>query len=256
MDELMDANRRAWDALAKTHYEHYHIEKLMAGEPLLSEQILAEVGEVRGKSLLHLLCHIGTDTLSWGLLGAEVTGVDISPESIRYARLLAEQLMLPATFIEADVMGLAEKLNAQFDVIFASTGVLCWIADLNHFARTVRDLLKPGGFFYLHDGHPIRYMLVKNEQGEMVVKRDYFATGMGEYEGFTDYTAPDLEVPGKLYEWDWTLGEVVTAFCEAGLRIAFLHEHPQYFYSGYTAFDVEEGKRELYPCTFSLKAVK
>jgi SAM-dependent methyltransferase len=211
---------------------------------------------VRGKSLLHLLCHIGTDTLSWGLLGAEVTGVDISPESIRYARLLAEQLMLPATFIEADVMGLAEKLNAQFDVIFASTGVLCWIADLNHFARTVRDLLKPGGFFYLHDGHPIRYMLVKNEQGEMVVKRDYFATGMGEYEGFTDYTAPDLEVPGKLYEWDWTLGEVVTAFCEAGLRIAFLHEHPQYFYSGYTAFDVEEGKRELYPCTFSLKAVK
>jgi SAM-dependent methyltransferase len=256
MDELMDANRRAWDALAKTHYEHYHIEKLLAGKPLLSELVMAEVGEVRGKSLLHLLCHIGTDTLSWGLLGAEVTGLDISPESIRYARLLAEQLMLPASFIEADVMALAGQLEGQFEVIFASTGVLCWIADLKHFARTVHDLLKPGGFFYLHDGHPIRYMLVKNEQGEMVVKRDYFATGMGEYEGFTDYTTPDLEVPGKLYEWDWTLGEVVTAFSEAGLRVAFLHEHPQYFYSGYTAFDVEEGKRELYPCTFSLKVVK
>lgn len=256
MDNMTDANRQAWDGLAKSHYEHYHIEKLLAGEPLLSELILAEVGEVRERSLLHLLCHIGTDTLSWELLGAEVTGVDISPEALRYARLLAERLRMPATFIEADVMALAGKLDQRYDVVFASTGVLCWLPDLGHFARTVREFLKPGGFFYLHDGHPIRHMLAKNEQGEMVVKHDYFATGMGEYEGLADYATPDLEVPGKVYEWDWTLGEVVTAFCEAGLRIAFLHEHPQYFYSGYTAFDVEEGKRELYPCTFSLKVVK
>jgi len=84
MNTMTKANSKAWNTVAKTHYENYHVDKLLAGEPLLHELIQAEVGDVRGKSLIYLLCHIGTDTLSWGLLGAQVTGVDISPESIKY----------------------------------------------------------------------------------------------------------------------------------------------------------------------------
>jgi SAM-dependent methyltransferase len=255
MNLKTQANREIWDAVAQVHYESYHVDKLLAGEPLLSELIKTEVGDVRGKSLIHLLCHIGTDTLSWGLLGAQVTGMDISPQSIQYARQLASRLELEATFITADVMELANQIQTTYDIVFASTGVLCWLPDIQKFATIVRGLLKPGGFFYLHDGHPFRGMLEKTESGEAVVKNDYFHTGASEYESFSDYAVKDWEVQGRSYEWNWRLGDVVTAFCQAGLRIEFLHEFPQYFYSGYTGYDVEINKRELFPCTFSLKAV-
>jgi len=255
MNPKTQANREAWNAVAKTHYENYHIEKLLAGEPMLSELIKTEVGDVQGKALIHLLCHIGTDTLSWRLLGAQVTGVDISPEAILYAKKLAGQTGLDATFINADVMELMGQLKPAYDIVFASTGVLCWIPDIDRFAVTVRQLLKPGGFVYLHDGHPFRDILGETEQGETIVKTDYFHSGAWEYEDFTDYIKKDLQIPTKSYEWTWTLGSLVTAFCQAGMRIAFLHEFPQNFYAGYTGFDEDIIKRELYPCTFSLKAI-
>ena len=254
MNDHTQANREAWNAVAQVHYENYHLPKLLAGEPLINELIQAEVGDVHGKSLIHLLCHIGTDTLSWGLLGARVTGVDISPAAIRYARSLASQLGMQADFIVSDVMDLMEKVDATYDIVFSSTGVLCWIPNIQKFAATVRHLLKPGGFFYLFDGHPIRAMLGTTESGETIVQHDYFATGVQEYDNFTDYILKDFEFPGKSYEWSWTLADVVTAFCQNRMRLAFLHEHPEYYYGGYTAFDEALNKREFFPQTFSFKA--
>ena len=256
MNEMTQSNKRGWDGLAATHYKNYHIDQLLAGKPLLNEVILKEVGDVTGKSLVHLLCHIGTDTLSWALLGAKVTGVDISPESLKYARQLASQMNIDANFIESDVMEVMGKLDQKFDIVFTSTGVLCWIPDIQRFAQTVRYLLKVGGFFYLHDGHPFRHVM-NAEDGKTYPNQivgNYFRKQVWQYENLGDYTDPDLLIQEKSYEWDWTLGEVVTAFCDAGLRIEFLHEYPQYFYSGYTPYDVEDNKVELYPCTFSLKA--
>jgi SAM-dependent methyltransferase len=255
MTEQTRANGETWNGLAKVHYENYHIAKLLAGEPLLNDLIRGGVGDVRGKSLIHLLCHIGTDTLSWGLLGAQVTGVDISSEAIHYARKLAGEMKQEAVFIESDVMELGAKINATYDIVFASTGALCWIPDFYAFAAAVRKLLKPGGFFYLHDGHPLRNVMMKNETGESIIHEDYFHKGAWGYEGFTDYASQDTCVPGQVYEWQWTLGDVVTALCQAGLRIEFLHEFPRYFYSGYTAYDGTENMNEKAPCTFSIKAV-
>jgi SAM-dependent methyltransferase len=256
MKEMTQSNKKGWDGLAATHYKKYHIEKLLAGTPLLNEVIRSEVGDVKCKSLLHLLCHIGTDTLSWALLGAQVTGIDISSESLKYARLLADQMDIAADFIESDVMDVIDKVHEKFDIVFASTGVLCWIPDITRFAQTVRHLLKDGGFFYLHDGHPFRHVM-NAEDGKTYPNQivgNYFRKQVWQYDNLGDYTDPDLLVPEKSYEWDWTLGEIITAFCDAGLRIDFLHEYPQYFYSGYTPYDVEDNKVELYPCTFSLKA--
>jgi len=255
MNEMTQANKKGWDRLASTHYKKYHIDKLLKGTPLLNEVIRSEVGDVKGKSLLHLLCHIGTDTLSWALLGAKVTGIDISPESLKYARLLADQMGIAADFIESDVMEVLEKVHEKFDIVFASTGVLCWIPDIQRFAQTIKHLLKDGGFFYLHDGHPFRHVM-NAEDGKTYPNQivgNYFRKQVWQYDNMGDYTDPDLLIPEKSYEWDWTLGDIITAFCDAGLRIDFLHEYPQYFYSGYTPYDVEDNKVELYPCTFSLK---
>ena len=71
MDAMTRTNGEAWDAIAKTHYENYDVQRLLSGESLINELIKAEVGDVKGKALIHLLCHIGTDTLSWGLLGSQ-----------------------------------------------------------------------------------------------------------------------------------------------------------------------------------------
>jgi SAM-dependent methyltransferase len=257
MNKMTQANKQAWDGLAETHYKNYHVDKLIAGTPLLNELIQKEVGDVQGKSLVHLLCHIGTDTLSWALLGARVTGTDISPESLKYARKLAKRMGIGADFIEADILEVREKVKEKFDIVFSSTGVLCWLPDIRRYAQTVRGLLHDGGFFYIFDGHPFRSVLI-DAAGTMstnTIQGDYFRKEVWKYEEMGDYTDPELLIPVNSYEWNWTLGEVVTAFCDAGMRIVFLHEFPLYFYNGYTPYDVENEKVELYPCTFSLKAV-
>jgi SAM-dependent methyltransferase len=250
------ANRQSWDVLADVHARTYHVDRLLAGQSLFNNLIRSEVGDVRGKSLCHLLCHIGTDTLSFALLGAQVTGIDISPRSLHHARDLADQMSIQAKFIESDIMEVMDKINEKFDIVFCSTGVLCWLPDINRFAQTVRHLLNDGGFFYTMDGHPFRNVML-DESGERQpdhIVGDYFRKQVWHYNDLWDYTDPDVKAEMPSYEWDWTLGEVVTALCASGLRIDFLHEFPQYFYSGYTPCDVEDNKQELYPCTFSLKA--
>lgn len=257
VNRMTEANRRAWDGLAETHYTTYHIDRLLAGEPLLNEVIRREVGDVEGKSLVHLLCHIGTDTLSWALLGAKVTGIDISPKAVQYARRLAGQMGIEAWFVEADVMDVQEKVSSKYDIVFSSTGVLCWLPDIQRYAHTVRHLLHDHGFFYLFDGHPFRSVLLDDAGcwGANTIQGDYFRKEVWHFDHMGDYTDPDLKIPGDAYEWHWTMGDIVTAFCQAGMRIEFLHEYPQYFYGGYTPYDVDDNKVELYPCTFSLKAM-
>jgi SAM-dependent methyltransferase len=222
----------------------------------LNDLIKGEVGDVRGKSLMHLLCHIGTDTLSWALLGVRVTGVDISSESLKYARQLAHRMGIEADFIEADVMDVMEKVKGKYDIVFSSTGVLCWIPDIQRYAQTVRHLLNDTGFFYIFDGHPFRNVMI-DEAGSAssnIIQGNYFRKEVWQYDDMGDYTDPDLKISVKSYEWNWTMGEVISAFCDAGMRIVFVHEFPQYFYNGYTPYDVQNDKVELYPCTFSLKA--
>ena len=257
MSQMTQSNKQGWDGLAAIHYNNYHIDKLLAGTPLLNELIRTEVGDVRGKSLAHLLCHIGTDTLSWALLGAQVTGIDISPESLKIARLLAGKMGIDARFIEADIMDAMDRVDQKFDIVFASTGVLCWLPDIQRYAQTVRHLLHDDGFFYIFDGHPFRAVLYDQEGNASpdTIQGDYFRKQAWQYEAMGDYTDPEVLIPVKSYEWHWTMGDILTAFCDVGMRIAFLHEYPQYFYNGYTPYDVQNDRVELYPCTFSLKAL-
>ncbi len=256
MNPMTQSNKKGWDGLAESHYKSYHPETLIAGKTTLHDLILKEVGDVRGRSLAHLLCHIGTDTLSWALLGAKVTGIDISPKSLKYARMLAEQMNISADFIEADILDVMDKVNDKFDIVFSSVGVLCWLPDIKRYAQTVRHLLNDGGFFYIYDGHPFRSVMV-NDAGSTkpnTFQGSYFRKEVWEFKNMGDYIDRDLKIPFKSYEWNWTMGEIITAFCEVGLRIEFLHEFPQYLDSGMALFDMDYDKIELYPCTFSLKA--
>src|SRR6266536_2972718 len=129
MDEYLAANRELWDSWTRINLRSrvYDVEAFAAGgggdlDPIAR----AGPGDVRGKSLLHLQCHFGMDTIRWARHGATVTGVDFSGEAIAAARALAARMGVPAAFVQSDVYGLPARLEGCFDVVFTSHGVLGW----------------------------------------------------------------------------------------------------------------------------------
>lgn len=213
-----------WDGWATLHARSafYDLPGFRAGRSSLKPTERAELGPVAGKRLLHLQCHLGLDTLSWARLGAEVTGVDFSERALAEARALATACALPARFVREDVLEL--DLGERFDVVFASYGVLCWIRDRRRWAQVAARHLAPGGVFYLIEFHPL---LASCDDDGALLRHPYFA----EDEPLClrqrgSYGAPDADFEHESYQWPFSIGEVVTALAEAGLRIEFVHEFP------------------------------
>ena len=155
MDEYLQANRALWDQWTVEHKPSpfYDLAGFRAGRDRLRSIELSEVGDVTGKTLLHLQCHFGMDTLAWARRGAIVTGVDFSEQSIALARSLSQELQIPARFYCADIYRLPDVLDDQFDIVFTSYGVLAlaamtcgsWGADHRRLSETRRYLLHRRG---------------------------------------------------------------------------------------------------------------
>jgi SAM-dependent methyltransferase len=265
MDGYLEANRELWDELTPIHArsEFYDVEGFKSGRCALSPIELEEVGDVSGKSLLHLQCHFGMGTLSWARLGAKAVGVDFSSEAIALARSLSRETGIGAGFICSDVYELPDALDERFDIVFTSVGVLCWLPDLKRWAEIISHFLRPGGFFYLFDSHP--FSLVFDDSAgatQLQIAQSYFSGPAPRYwqpEG--DYADPNAVVTRGSYEWTHSLGSIVNALIGAGLRIEFLHEFPVLFYRGCPLMvQHEDGwwrlRGDKVPLTFSVKATK
>jgi SAM-dependent methyltransferase len=184
---------------------------------------------VTGRTLLHLQCHFGVDTLSWARLGARVTGVDFSERSIEAARRLARDTGLGARFICANVLDLPASLDGEFDVVYTSRGVLCWLPDLAHWAQVVAHFLRPGGTFYVTEAHPCA-MVWDDDPGvtDLRLRYPYFESSEPlAFPVVGSYADPHARVVQETsYEWVHSLGEIVTAVARVGLRIETLREFP------------------------------
>ncbi len=230
----LEANRRAWDEMVALNAasREYDLEGFKRGRVRLSELETREVGSVRGKSLLHLQCHFGIDTMCWARLGARATGVDFSPAAIRLARELAGELGLDARFVLSDVYRLPRVLHARFDVVYTSMGVLCWQPDLRRWGRVVGRFLRRGGVFYLLDSHPLCNILSDDPGARRPeVTRAYFPAGRPERFVPTWSAAPLRE--RVQYNWQHTIEEVLDSLVDAGLRIEFVHEFPFTFWKAF-----------------------
>lgn len=218
-----DINRHQWNRRTDAHYRHpdYRVAEFLEGQSTLHDLELREVGEVKGKSLLHLQCHFGLDTLSWARLGARVTGIDLSDRSIEMAEQLRLKSGLAGCFLRTDLYDLPEHLDELFDIVFASYGVLWWMSDIVRWGRVAARYVKPGGFLYLAEIHPALHMLDADKK----VIEPYFHQGAERYFNEHDYCDADLIIEEEV-GWRWTLGDVVNALIKAGLTIEFLHEHP------------------------------
>jgi len=196
MDPRHESNRRRWDELTPVHLrsESYDIPGFLAGRNTLLKIEREGVGDVRRKTLLHLQCHFGLDSLSWARLGAQVMGVDFSEAAIVEARTLAQRAGLSdrSRFICADVLELDQHLSENFDVVFTSYGVITWLADLRRWAELIARFLKPGGLFFMAEIHPFAFIFRENTS-TLEVAYDYFHDPKGlEIKDSPDYADPSF----------------------------------------------------------------
>lgn len=260
MKNYEEINKKWWNDVTPIHARSklYNLASFKKGKTSLEKTEIEELGNVKGKTMLHLMCHFGMDTLSWARRGAVVTGVDISNESIKLANKLSREIKVPARFICSDIYDLPNVLDEKFDIVFASYGVLCWVKNLKKWAKLIRSYLKPGGTFYIIELHPFAGIL--SSDFEMEYK--YFAHGPFIDDSSGTYTDWNEDVKGVTYEWFYPLGEVITELINVGLKIEFVHEFP---YSMYDQFPgkmsknkkgqwVLKNKKLQIPLLFSLKA--
>ena len=270
MDNLNEkaeqTNRELWDEIAPVHFKAYkEVDILRRGGIALDELELAEIGDVTGKTLLHLQCHIGSDTLSWARQGALVTGVDFSAESLTYARKLAQELDLQATFVQSNLYDLRAALDGKFDIVYTSRGVLCWLRDLDEWARIIAYFLKTGGVFYIMESHPITYIFEEKQPGELAIFNRFFHQPQPTLwdEPYPDYADGDYIPRNFSYEWEWSLGDIFNALIKAGLVIESFNEYERIFFKRFQG--MVEGPEGWYtmpqyadklPLIFTLKASK
>ena len=263
MQDFLDANRQLWDRWTQLHRDSrfYDLDGFREGRSRLGEVEREALGDVTGRSLLHLQCHFGLDTLLWARAGATVTGVDFSAKAIALARSLSDELEIPARFIQADLYDLPNHLDEQFDVVFSSYGVLCWLPDLARWAEVVAHFLKPGGTFFLVEFHPL--LDTFGEDGAPFAYPYFRQEEPLRYEEQGSYAEHGADVRLPSYTWPHSLGETVTALAEVGLRIEALREYPFTVDNGAPFLEeqapgrhVVAGQPPTLPLMFSVRASK
>lgn len=156
-DEAMLANQALWDIWTGIHAsgDFYDLAGFRVGGVRIQPYGLEMIGDVAGRSLLHLQCHFGIDTLSFARLGARVTGADLSPAAVELASSLAVDLGFPeARFVQSNVYERPANLDGRFDIVYTSRGVLGWLSDIRAWANVVANFLAPGGVFFITEMHP------------------------------------------------------------------------------------------------------
>lgn len=262
MKDYAAINREWWNKVSPVHAASklYNLESFKKGKTSLQSTEIKEVGNVRGKTLLHLLCHFGMDTLSWGRRGAIVTGVDLSDNSIKLAKKLSRETQIPATFICSDVLELPKILDKKFDIIFASYGVLLWLKNIKKFAKIVNQYLAPDGMFYIIELHPFTNIL----SADFKIDYKYFQKGVYIDDSTGTYTDWDADIKGFTYNWNYTIEDIINSLIKEGLKIDYIHEFPFTMYDQFPGL-MEKNKKSQYvfknkkiqiPLLFSLRATK
>jgi len=260
--ELMhDANRAAWDEAAE-RYERWlpeAIELIRSGGSNLFQVERDLIGDLHGRCrrAIHLQCAGGRDTLSlWNLGAQEVVGLDFSPRMLELAARLSAAVGAPARWILADVVDAPAELDGTADLVYTGRGALIWLQDLDAWAAVVARLLAPGGRFVLFEGHPVEWLFDADTDGHWVATGyDYFG-GPEASRGWEPAYIDRLSIQDADQSWKfaraWTVGEVVTAIVQAGLRLEQLAEHPVDWWAGHG--DVRPEERGRIPLSFSVVA--
>ncbi|WP_076413971.1 bifunctional 2-polyprenyl-6-hydroxyphenol methylase/3-demethylubiquinol 3-O-methyltransferase UbiG [Shewanella sp. UCD-KL12] len=261
--DYLAINQSAWNKRTQTHVasKFYDVEGFLSGKCALQEIEVSELA-VKGKSLLHLQCHFGLDTLSWARRGAEVTGIDLSSTAIEKAQELAHKTGLEAEFICTDVYGTSKQLSKQYDIVFTSYGALCWLPDLDQWAQVVKSCLKEDGQFYMVEFHPLEALFDGYS---------YFAQAEPDVDVEGTYTENCSGEKDTLITWPHSISDIVNALLRAGLKLDHYNEFDFSPYNCFAGLNEEvvtqtsgeqvlryymEHKAQRVPLTYSISATK
>lgn len=241
-------NKKSWNNKVAFHLESdfYDLAGFLKGNSSLNEIELNLLGDIKGKSILHLQCHFGQDSISLARLGAKVTGVDLSDKAIQAAEDLAEKTGTAPAFICCDIYDLPKHLDQQFDIVFTSYGTIGWLPDLDKWAEIVSTFLKPNGKFVFVEFHPVVWMFDNNFEK---IAYNYSNSGaIVETESGT-YADQDADITQEYVMWNHGISEVVNSLIKNGIEIQALDE---FDYSPYNCF---KGTIEFEPKKYRIKAL-
>jgi SAM-dependent methyltransferase len=230
---------------------------------------LPRLGRLDGLDVVHLQCHIGTDTVSLARLGARsTTGLDFSPAALAAARSLAARAGDQVSFVESDVYDAVDTLGpSRFDVVYTGIGALCWLPDVARWAGVVADLLRPDGRLFIREGHPVLWAMSDPRSDDLlVVEFPYFETDGVNFSEPQTYTGEGTLAAPDIVHFNHGLAEIFNALWAAGLTITAFEEHREVPWNALgdamIASDTHDGEfvlahdRDRMPLSYTLQAVK
>jgi 2-polyprenyl-3-methyl-5-hydroxy-6-metoxy-1,4-benzoquinol methylase len=231
-NNYIDINRQSWNNRTETHLksDFYDLDNFLKGKNLLNDIELNLLGDIKGKTILHLQCHFGQDSISLSRLGAIVTGVDLSDKAIESAKQIAKYTNSNATFICCDIYDLPNHLEEKFDIVFTSYGTIGWLPDLDKWAKIVSRFLKPNGQFVFVEFHPVVWMF--DDNFDKIGYRYFNSGAIVETESGT-YADKKADITQSYVMWNHGLSEVVNNLIKNELEINSLDE---FDYSPYNCF--------------------
>jgi SAM-dependent methyltransferase len=234
MADYRHVNRASWDERVPAHAASpdYAVERFTDDPAFLSGVVtfdLPRLGDISGLDGVHLQCHIGTDTVSLARLGARMTGLDFSAPALEQGRRLAAATGLEVEFVESDLYGAPDALGRErFDLVYTGIGAICWLPDIRRWASVVAALLRPGGRFFMREGHPVLWSLADaRPDGLLVLDFPYFEQEEANVwdDGGTYVETDAVFTHNVTHEWNHGLGEIVSALFAEGLQLTMLEEH-------------------------------
>jgi SAM-dependent methyltransferase len=267
-DSATMTNRAHWDEMFRTYSAgpHFPVDDVIAGKLSISELEIREIGDIRGLAGVHLQAGMGLDTISLSRLGARMTGVDISPRACEIATRLADRCGARVSFVQADVMDVMDLAGlpvGAFDFVYTSHGVLRWLPNLDRWAANVFALLRPGGWLYMFEIHPLVYRIAAVDGDQFSLTGDYFDECVREKTVDTTHLGSARELRNRtVVHANWTLASIMRSLIDANLRISAFDEHDCTSYSRKGIFSVgDDGlwrppRPTPVPLAFSLRAIR
>ena len=203
--EMVAANEADWDARAALHAASRFYGR--PAEYWFGDYEWEDLGPLDGRDILHLQCHLGTETIAFARRGARTVGLDLSSRSLEEARKLAGHEKVDIEYVHANVYDAVEALEGrQFDVVYTGKGALCYLPDLAQWADVVHQLLKPGGSLYIVEFHPLLNAMgpvaLPGDTDDLTIRNDYLE-GRGAIAHDSTVTYTGDQVPGRQRSFEW-----------------------------------------------------
>lgn len=258
--DYLEKNRAAWNQRTISHIESdfYDQQSFLEGRNSLNPFELDLLEEVKGKKILHLQCHFGQDSISLSRMGADVTGVDLSDQSIAEAKKAAAQVGTNTRFFQNDVLSFPKVHDEKYDIVFTSYGTIGWLPDVKEWAKVVKHFLKPGGFLLIVEFHPVVWMY--DDDFQKVIYPYFNKEAILETEKGS-YASKEANYEFEYVGWNHPISDVMNAVIGEGLSIEVFNE---YDHSPYDCFgpteEFEKGKFRIkhmgnhLPMVYALKA--